>query len=274
MLVTISSHNLTWPIRLMSVTLLAVLIFVIVRIVIAFTNPESLWKADDFPSTRPALSSVNSQNFSFTTDPFNASADVVQIEDEFLAFDVPETTLNLKLMGLVTGGNGSAILRTPDNKETGYKVDDEVISDVILKSINKGFVVLSVNGQNQRLTFERNEAVGLTQQTSETKTSPEVPRSNETLAKNVGLLFQGLNLRRSVKNGQFQGYTVKPNRPGVDVQKFGLKKGDVITQIDGQDLTQGRPDFTSIVKNASQQGGVDITVLRNGKPQKIKLGAN
>jgi len=201
------------PIRLMALALLAALAFVVVQIVITFTNPESVWTQDKVSSTAQVSTSGGSQNFSFTTDPFNNTVLDALIEDEVQALDVPETSLNLKLTGLVTGLNGSAILRTPDNKESGYRVGDEVISDVVLKSINKGFVVLSVNGQSQRLTFERDETGGLTQPVPNAASYEAFPRSNKGFDKNVGSLFQNINLRRSMKNGQSRVYCqAKPFR--------------------------------------------------------------
>ena len=75
-----------------------------------------------------------------------------------------------------------------------------------------------------------------------------------------------------MKNGQLTGYSVKANRPGVDISRFGFTKGDVVTAIGGTDITRGRPDFLALFENAAQSGGTQVTVLRNGQVKTITLG--
>jgi len=75
-----------------------------------------------------------------------------------------------------------------------------------------------------------------------------------------------------MKNGQLKGYSVKANRPGVDLSPYGFAKGDVITAIGGTDITRGRPDFLALFDQAAQSGGTEVTVLRNGQTRTITLG--
>lgn len=268
MAVNATKNNVKWPLQLVFLTLLAALAYLIARIVISLTNPESLWVTHD--ALRPAkiTSSVKYDDFSFTNDPFNKSNVQPLTTETVLNEDVPETTLNLKMTGRIAGNNGSAILRTSDNKEAVYRIDEEVISDVILKAVNKDFVVLSVNGQLQRLTFDRDEDTGLTK----TKTSIAKVAAAPSTSSDILSMLQSVNLQRSVKNGQLQGYKVKSNRPGLDIGQFGLKRGDVVTKFDGKDITQGNIDLLKLFQEASQKGQVDLTVLRNGQTRTIQLG--
>lgn len=274
MAVTASSDGLRWPLRLLTLALFAALAFLLVRIVMSLTNPESLWRNDGLNTSSPIAVSQTAQNFSFKSDPFNRTRKDVSVVQEVLNQDVPETTLNLRMTGRIAGEQGSAILRTSDNKEAVYKIDDEVISDVFLKAVNKDFVVLSVNGQLQRLTFERDEDVGLKTPVTKTASKVSALTPNIAMTQNVVSLLQNVNLRRSMKNGRLEGYKVKSNRPDVDLSKFGLKKGDIVTQVDNKDITQGRIDFLKLFQEAAQKGQVEVTVLRNGQSQKIQLGSN
>ena len=267
MAVNATKNNIKWPLQLVFLTLLAVLAYLIVRIVIALTNPESLWVRSDINRPTPVASSVQSGNFSFTSDPFNRSNVEQAVSETILNEDVPETTLNLKMTGRIAGDDGSAILRTSDNKEAVYRIDDEVISDVFLKAVNKDFVVLSVNGQLQRLTFERDEESGLAKAKTPVQAAAALSDKPEILS-----LLKNVNLQRSVKNGQLQGYKVKSNKPGLNIAQFGLKRGDVVTKFDGKDVTQGNIDLLQLFQEASQKGQVDLTVLRNGQTRTIQLG--
>lgn len=288
-----TQNGMTWAVRLIGAMLVLALGFVIFKTIITFTNPESVWES---PVTAP-ISAQNSvaggaQTFAFTTDPFNRKiAPIAEVIAE-VGEDAPETTLNLKLTGRTTGPDGTAILRTPDGKEGNYRLKDEIVPGVTLQAVNKGFIVLDVDGQMQRLTFDRGEETGLMVKTADS----EAPQSVVTvkvsantsgrkaaqqrqggvqpaaISADVSTLFQNISLRRVMKDGQLTGYSVKANRPGVDLTPFGFAKGDIVTQIGGTDITRGRPDFLTLFEKASQSGGTEVTVLRNGQIRTIKLG--
>ena len=282
-----TEQGVNWLIRLAMAVLVLGLGFVLVKTIITYTNPESAW-------TQPVITSQsagkntqqNSQTFTFVTDPFNrAVAESPEVLDE-VGQDAPETSLNLKLTGRTTAKTrGSVIILTPDNKTGNYRVGDEIVSGVTLEAVNKDFVVLDVDGQIERLTFERGENTGLIQKTNEndeaSKTKVRVNAPVRPLAttstsigasSNIGALFQQVSLRRVMKDGRMIGYSVKPNRPGVSLKPFGFAKGDVVTAIGSTDITRGRPDFIRLFENAALSGGTEVTVLRNGQIKIIKLG--
>ena len=276
-----------WIIRAVIALMLFLLAFFIMRIVITVTNPESIWKSPKLAGDVMQASSVRgTQNFSFKTDPFNRAAaiaiDVVPDEGQ----DAPETTLQLTLTGRTTGPNGSAILRTPDNKEATYSLEDEIITGVFLKAVNKNFIVLDVDGQIQRLTFDRGEQTGLMDSTVDSdaaQPSVTVKRAGVSAAQNdvantpaisgdITSLFQNISLRRVMKDGDMKGYSVKANRPSVNLSSYGFAKGDIVTAIGSTDITRGRPDFLALFETAAQSGGIEVTVLRNGQTRTLKLG--
>ena len=285
----VASTNKTgaWIIRAVFTLMLFLLAFFIMRIVITVTNPESIWKSPKLAGDVMQASSVRgTQNFSFKTDPFNRAAaiaiDVVPDEGQ----NAPETTLQLTLTGRTTGPNGSAILRTPDNKEATYSLEDEIITGVFLKAVNKNFIVLDVDGQIQRLTFDRGEQTGLMDSTVDSdsaKPSVNVKRAGVSAAQNdvantpaisgdITSLFQNISLRRVMKDGDMKGYSVKANQPSVNLSSYGFAKGDIVTAIGSTDITRGRPDFLALFETAAQSGGIEVTVLRNGQTRTLKLG--
>lgn len=286
MVVATTDKGMIWAVRLIGAVLILALGYVIMKALITFTNPESAWQQ---PTITPVLGQnavpQSAQSFTFTTDPFNRKVDIVTEVIAEVGEDAPETTLNLKLTGRTTGPNGTAILRTPDNKENTYKLGDEIVPGVFLQAVNAEFIVLDVDGQIQRLTFERGDDTGLV---TKTKVDEEAPKTNLTvkvsggqaapsiqpaaISGDVSTLFQNISLRRVMKNGQLIGYSVKANRPGVDLTSFGFSKGDIVTAIGGADITRGRPDFLALFEQAAQSGATEVTVLRNGQIKTIKLG--
>jgi len=281
-----TNNSMQWAARIICALLAVALGYVIVKTVITITNPESVWK-------QPAIAPVSVQNiaargpesFNFSTDPFNRDVPAqVEILSQ-VGEDAPETTLNLKLTGRTAGSNGTAIIRTPDNKEGNYRLDDEIVPGVTLQAVNKDFIVLDVDGQIQRLTFERSEDTGLIVKTADGDQAPKTTLSvkaptrqaapsvqSQAISGDVSTLFQNISLRRVMKNGQLTGYSVKANRAGVDLSPFGFSKGDIVTAIGGTDITRGRPDFLALFENAAQSSNTEVTVLRNGQVKTIKLG--
>jgi len=281
-----TDRGIDWAVRLIGAALVLALGFVIVKTVITFTNPESVWKQPSLaPATTQNAAASGTQNFTFTTDPFNRkTAPIIEIVAE-VGEDAPETTLNLKLTGRTAGSNGTAILRTPDGKEGNYRLGDEIVPGVTLQAVNREFLVLDVDGQMQRLTFEKGEETGLTVKTEMDPTAPPKlnvrvpagtalanPVQTAAISGDVSALFQNVSLRRVMKDGHLTGYSVKANRPGVDLSKFGFSKGDIVTAIGGTDITLGRPDFLALFEQAEKNGGIDVTVLRNGQIKTITLG--
>jgi len=157
-----------WIIRAIIAVMAILLAFLIARIIITFTNPESIWDSPKLAVNAPqSNASRGTQDFSFNTDPFNRMTPtaIEDILDE--GEDAPETTLKLTLTGRTTGldGSGSAILITPDNKQARYRLEDEILPGVTLQAVNKDFIVLNVDGQVQRLTFDRSLRVIPSKQT-------------------------------------------------------------------------------------------------------------
>jgi len=281
-----TDKGLSWALRALAALLCLALIFLAVKTIIAFTNPESVWKQPAIASVAVQEQSVRGgQSFEFRTDPFNRSAETAPEIMTEAGEDAPETTLNLTLTGRTAGTNGTAILRTPDNKESNYRLGDEIVSGVTLQAVNKDFIVLDVDGEMQRLTFERGNETGLmasAETEGDIKSSVTVSRPkgssalgvepSAAISGDVSSLFQNISLRRVMKNGRLSGYSVKANRPGVDLSPYGFSKGDVVTAIGGTDITRGRPDFLALFEQAAQSGGSEVTVLRNGQTKIIKLG--
>ena len=67
--------------------------------------------------------------------------------------DAPETTLNLKLVGIVS--ESTATFRLSDGKDKAVRIGEEVMNGVTLLRTSKDFVTLDVNGETQKLTLER-----------------------------------------------------------------------------------------------------------------------
>ena len=257
-----------------SLVLVAVLGWLAVRVGLGIFQPESLYAPAPIVVPTQTLSGRAALvSYDFSTDPF-AFGEITAAPIEFIE-DAPETTLNLKLIGIVSESN--ATFRLPDGTNKAVKIGDEVMNGVTLTRTAKDFVTLDVNGEAQKLTLERvklgekESAPRIARAIQDNTAGSKVPSQAE-----IEKIFSQLTLspQRELlpdKTSRIKGFHVKA-RPGADLSKLGLKSGDVITRFGPVALNSSQVNFKEIRDLASSGGVQDYEVIRNGAPVTIRLG--
>ena len=136
-------------------------------------------------------------------------------------------------------------------------------------------MVLNEGGRltNLRLPEEFTSAPGTTIRRANTtrRATPERRSSIQSVvSQNVARLADVIRPTPYFVNGQQRGYRVYPGRDRRQFAALGLRPGDLITDIDGQalsDTTQAMQIFQSL-GDASE---VSVTVERDGTPEVIIL---
>lgn len=277
--------------RILQIVLLVALGWVVIRAVLLLTNPESLWTAlPGVTAVSPNGSSVSEQVYNFSSDPFRLPAtEGVQPVARAEGFDAPETTLKIRLLGRIAGASQIAILRTPDNQEDSYTVGDDVMNGVTLQNVYSDFVVLKVNGEVQRLTFQRDDKTGLSEiQTDKASQSVSVTngptQSNTTQSNNLVSnnsiqkidavqLLKSVQLNPNFDTGTLVGYEIKARNGGANLKQFGLQSGDIVTAINGDSLLQGQPDLQGLVTKLKNAKQFKFDILRDGRPVTVQIGS-
>lgn len=80
---------------------------------------------------------------------------------------LPETTLKLKLTGVLAGRDNlqaSALIEGPDRQTRSYRVDEEVPGGATLKQVYSDRVVLERAGRLENLIFEETRPIGIQSQ--------------------------------------------------------------------------------------------------------------
>lgn len=270
-------------VKALELILLAALVYVLVRAILTFIAPQSLWKPlPNAASKAPIAQMGASRSHDFSFDPFHPAA-AAQIAPLDIGEDAPETTLNLKLFGLRASTDliaGSAVLQTPDRVQKNYQVGEEIISGVTLTSVSKDYIVLSQNGRLERLTFERGAESFLANVAPETSTQrARIPNPNFLARKKAPTaerfkpedLLSSVTILPVAKDGVVTGYAVTPKYGNVDLSLFGLEPGDIITKIGAADLTQGRPEIGPLMASLSQAKSARLTIIRGGETIIVKV---
>ena len=195
--------------------------------------------------------------------------------------DLEDTRLaNLELRGTIASAlpeYSIAIIADGNNSEDVYIIGDSVAGNTTLHAVYPDRVVLNEGGTltNLRLPDEFSRAstapVRRTSRTTRRATPPPQQSSIQAVvSQNVARLADVIRPTPYFVNGQQRGYRVYPGRDRRQFAALGLRPGDLITDIDGQalsDTTQAMQIFQSL-GDASE---VSVTVERDGNPEVIIL---
>ena len=257
-----------------SVVLVAILGWLVVRIGLGIVQPESLFEPEPIvPPVRNVSSGTASVTYDFSTDPFSFG-EVVALPLELLD-DAPETTLNPKLIGIVS--DSSATFRLADGKDKPVKTGEEVMNGVTLMRTAKDFVTLDVNGETQKLTLER---VKIGEKDNVPKIGRAAPvavaGSKMPTRDEIENLFSQVQLTPAMeilpdRTTQMQGFRIQ-SRAGADLSKFNLKSGDILTRVGPVMLNTNRTNIKELRDLVSTGAAQDYEVIRDGAPVTIRIG--
>jgi general secretion pathway protein C len=178
----------------------------------------------------------------------------------------PETTLDLAVFGMradLKGETSSAIIETPDGKQATYFLGDTIIPGVTLKSVEIDFVTLDRNGKTERLSREG-------------KKDGEIPVLStvelSTLSFPAADMIKDVRFYPHREGKSVIGYRVMPQRSGKKkLEEYGFQRGDIVTAINGEDLTQNIVNLPALFKNLKQARYANIQIIRDDVPMTIEV---
>ena len=197
--------------------------------------------------------------------------------------NAPETTLNLKLLGVLAGDKeyGYAIISSGGNKVKHYGLGDDVPGGATLHAVYSDRVILERDIRMETLRLPRANAKGFNQKKSSktTKTSTSTTQTNPTAAKTnfetVGQFRQEI-MKNPVRltefinasphndeEGKFMGYKLTPSNNTDMFYQLGLQPGDVVTSINEVTLDAPNKGPQAMQKMATASE-VTLIVMREG----------
>lgn len=196
----------------------------------------------------------------------------------------PETRLNLVLRGVIAADpmslSHAIIARGKNGKEEVYAIGDKMPGGVIVEEVYPDHVILNRGGQLETLQLVKDEDVGIIRAPNKRSTFlPSGTPGQQLTSIRQEILsnptsFGDYALPVVVKkNGKQLGYRLQPQKKGNELmQKLGLEKNDVITEINGIRLDNPQNGIGAL-RALSTANSVSITVMRNGTevPLNIQL---
>ncbi|AFT97288.1 general secretion pathway protein C [Alteromonas macleodii str. 'Balearic Sea AD45'] len=195
--------------------------------------------------------------------------------------DAPETRLNLTLTGVVASSEqeaGTAIIENRGSQAVyglGEKIEG---TNATLQKVYNDRVIIKNGVRNETLMLDGidyDEANRRREMQARNRPEPEeleedtVELSDEALEATAALRERPANftdfisISPKTEEGQLIGYQVSPGKEPELFNSAGLQAGDVITQINGLDLTdlQQSQEALSELRNAQT---IELTIIRDG----------
>lgn len=214
------------------------------------------------------------------------STDAIAQEDKEEDIEALEpTTLKLALLGTVSGSsqNTYAVIEETNKRKQGlFKVGDS-IQDAVIKSIQRGVVVLKVGDKVEKLTMDEAAARSTGPKKGRVSSRPRSPREEgpgrtitvrvsrsdvEASLKDINQLLTQARVRPHFKDGKPDGLAINRIKKGSFFSKLGLRDGDIVQAIDNTSI-RSPDDILALYKKLKSGSGVGIQINRKGQQQTI-----
>ena len=191
------------------------------------------------------------------------AAEVVASPDE-----VAETTLNMTLMGVWPDGDiageGTAIIKKPDNSQGAYSNGDEIVNGVSLDAVYHDRVILLRNGLREALPFEN-----LPERTTSAQSRRTVTAGLRTNAARRNVNAGGVTdifrvTPRAGADGKIIFHlTAGPNRTAFN--RLGLKNGDELVSINGAAPPTTPSEIQNFVRSLQNEQTANVMIKRGNE---------
>ena len=188
------------------------------------------------------------------------------------------SSLNVRLKGVFAFSQNSpafAIVNTGAKNDEPFKVDDEIISGVVLDGVYPGHILIKRAGLVERVNLEeRAGSVGTVAPKTQFRLNT-TPQGRETQPGNFNLSRS--ELQKSLQDPKQLGNLGRVNaNPGGGVlveevpggslaEKLGLQSGDVVRTVNGNPINSPA-DLGRVYQQIGQTGQVRVEGARGGRP--------
>jgi general secretion pathway protein C len=181
----------------------------------------------------------------------------------------PVTKLNLVLRGVLAAqpaSLGAAIIAAGKGKEEVYGIGDTIQRGVKLSEILSDHVIIDRQGKLEKLVLVKSRGLSATGKRSNSRQSSRFSTGSlgdirKEIMKNP-TSFGEYALPVVVKqNGKQVGYRLKPQKKGALLAEYGIKPGDIITEINGVKLDKPQNGIKAL-RQLSSASEVSLVVKR------------
>lgn len=248
-------------------------------------------------SIKPAVVSQSNQKIDISAllklDLFGSAQ--VQAPVNTVEIDAPVTRLNLKLKGIYAAddkGKANAIIADDRGKQAVYFIDEKlkVGGRVYLRQVYFDKVIIETNGKKEALKLDKqvlpeidkrrangkrsnskkNEILDKRRNNQLTRRVNQVRDNLLTDPKSVSDVIQG---RPHFENGELKGFNISPGKDRRLFQQLGLRRGDLVTAVNGVPLTNMQEAMT-LMGDAQSIEELNVEIQRKNETLNLLLNLN
>jgi len=192
---------------------------------------------------------------------------------------------NIRLKGTYLGGDASFII-IEDGIESKFIYIGEKFRGYDLVKVGERKVVFEKNGKNYYVLLDDDEEKASSSNQNDIAHNEPVHESREgdgpvsitrdemnSYIKNPDKIWKNVRIQEIRKNGILNGFRVNYVKRGSFFDKAGLKSGDVIKAIDGQEI-RSLGDVMKYYTNANALDSLTLTVDRDGNEIDLDFSVN
>ncbi len=206
-------------------------------------------------------------------------------EKEIDPTKLEKTDLKLTLWGTVAGGGeGTRYAVIEDQKERKQKLywEGMTVASATVKKILRKQVVLSIDGKDQILEMMKLESgkkpkyggsrrAGVRPNIAESSSKIQLKRTQiDAAMNNLGELMKQVAIRPHFKDGKPDGIMLSNVKSKSIFRKMGLRNGDIIMGIDGEDI-KTVDDAMKFYENLKSSSNIALQIKRRGKSRNIEF---
>lgn len=240
---------------------------------------EKIYDRDPFGLYRPRDMNheTQQQGLAFPTPP---SPTPIEIPEQPRIFFLEPLSINLKgIMTFALDESKNRAIIEKTSVEKMYKVGDMIEDAQLLRISNNKVIFVRSNGQQEVVYLREKDAVSdpsyanvvgwaqVIQPLTPLMYTINTNAFTERVS-NLGQLIDMLDLSTVYKKGESVGCRIGSVEEHSLAHALGLRKGDIVTSVNGIPTTSNQQRFT-IYKNITSMengGSVEVVIVRNGRP--------
>ncbi len=260
------------------------LLFIALPLIVA----KLLWSVSEiFLQKAPPMRAKHSTQYNYHYSLYLANKIIgnkVEIPQEKPTEDDGQKLEDIKLKGTYLGGDASFII-IEDGGESKFIYIGEKFRGYELNRVGERKVVFEKNGKNYYVLLDGEEEKrqrqhqssfsggGASSQEDEDTPVSLTHEEMKSYLRNPDKIWNNIRIQEMRREGELVGFRVNYVKRGSFFDKAGLRSGDVIKAIDGNEI-HSLGDVMKYYNNADNLESLSLTVLRNGQEKELDFSVN